>query len=298
MRRGTLALLLFIILLGASAIYIVLPNSPGIQIPFLGISFKPQVKLGLDLQGGVRALLEPDGNFDQKTLNDAMPAVRDNIEQRVNGGLGVSEPSIRIITSNGQPAISVELPGFTGNQTEAVNSLLKTGNLEFWSTGSTYVPPGTHFDPSQYAQYNPGGKPQFTGANLDSGQVFVGQDPQTGRPQVDFAMQGDAVGRFGTFTGQNVGQYLTVTLDRQVIESAVIQNAITGQGVINGNFTTQQAQQIVTVLKYGALKIPLKIASEETVGPTLGLDSIQKSAIAAVIGLGIVMLFMLLYYRL
>jgi preprotein translocase subunit SecD len=68
--------------------------------------------------------------------------------------------------------------------------------------------------------------------------------------------------------------------------------------VITGNFTTQQAQQIVTVLKYGALKIPLKIASEETVGPTLGQDSIQKSAIAAAIGLGIVMLFMLLYYRL
>jgi preprotein translocase subunit SecD len=111
-------------------------------------------------------------------------------------------------------------------------------------------------------------------------------------------MQGDAISRFGTFTSQNVGQYLTVTLDKQVIESAVIQNAITGPGVITGTFTTPQAQQIVTVLKYGALKIPLKIASEETVGPTLGQDSIQKSAIAAAIGLGIVMLFMLLYYRL
>jgi len=298
MRRGTLALLLFIILLGACAIYIDLPNTPGIHIPFLGINNSLQPKLGLDLQGGVSALLKPDGNFDAKTLNDAMPAVRDNIEQRVNGGLGVSEPSIRIITSNGQPAISVELPGFTGNQTEAVNSLLKTGNLEFWSTGSSPVAIGSTFDPAQYTQYNPGGKAQFTGADLDSGQVFVGQDQQTGRPQVDFAMQGDAVGKFGQFTSKNIGQYLTVTLDRQVIESAVIQNAITGQGVINGNFTTAQAQQIVTVLKYGALKIPLKIASEETVGPTLGQDSITKSAIAAAIGLGIVMLFMLLYYRL
>jgi preprotein translocase subunit SecD len=240
----------------------------------------------------------PDGTFDTKTLNDSMPAVRDNIEQRVNGGLGVSEPSIRIITTNGQPAISVELPGFTGNQTEAVNSLLKTGNLEFWSTGPSPAAIGSTFDPSQYTQYNPGGKPPFTGADLDSSQVYVSQD-QAGRPQISFEMQsGDAVSRFGQFTGKNVGQYLTVTLDRQVIESAVIQNAITGPGVITGNFTTQQAQQVVTVLKYGALKIPLKIASEETVGPTLGQDSIQKSAIAAAIGLGIVMLFMLLYYRL
>jgi preprotein translocase subunit SecD len=298
MRRGTLALLLFIILLGASAFYIVLPNSPGIHIPALGINYTPQIKLGLDLQGGVSALLVPDGHFDTAKLNEAMPAVRDNIEQRVNGGLGVSEPNIRIITTNGRPAISVELPGLVGNQTEGVNSLLKTGNLEFWSTGTTYVPPGTAFDPKQFEQYNPGGQPQFTGANLDSGQVFVGQDQQTGRPQVDFAMQGDAVSRFGEFTGKNVGQYLTVTLDKQVIQSAVIQNPITGQGVITGNFTTQQAQQIVTVLKYGALKIPLTIKSIETVGPTLGQDSILKSEIAAAIGLGIVMLFMLLYYRL
>jgi preprotein translocase subunit SecD len=298
MRRGTLALLLFIILLGASAIYIDLPNTPGIHIPFLGINNSLQWKLGLDLQGGVRALLVPDGNFDAKTLNDAMPAVRDNIEQRVNGGLGVSEPSIRIITTNGQPAISVELPGFTGNQTEEVNSLLKTGNLEFWSTGPSPVAIGSQFDPSQYTQYNPGGKPPFTGADLDSSQVYVGQD-QAGRPQINFEMQpGDPVSRFGQFTGKNIGQYLTVTLDKQVIESAVIQNAITGPGQITGTFTTQQAQQIVTVLKYGALKIPLKIASEETIGPTLGQDSIVKSAIAAAIGLGIVMLFMLLYYRL
>src|SRR6516164_3885510 len=185
MRRGTLALLLFIVLLGASAIYIVLPNTPGIQIPFLGISYKPQVKLGLDLQGGVSALLEPDGNFDSATLNEAMPAVRDNIEQRVNGGLGVSEPNIRIISTNGKPAISVELPGLTGNQTEAVNSLLKTGNLEFWSTGTSPAAIGSTFDPSQYTQYNPGGKPQFTGANLDPSQVYVGQD-QAGRPQINF----------------------------------------------------------------------------------------------------------------
>jgi preprotein translocase subunit SecD len=295
MRRGTLALLLFIILLGVSAIYIVLPNTPGIHI--LGINYTPQVKLGLDLQGGVSALLVPDGHFDSATLNEAMPAVRDNIEQRVNGGLGVSEPDIRIITTNGHPALSVELPGLGGNQTEEVNSLLKTGNLEFWNTGSTPVAIGSTFDPTQYTQYNPGGKPHFTGKDLDPSQVYVSYD-QAGRPQISFEMQGNAISEFGTFTGQNVGQYLTVTLDKQVIESAVIQSAITGPGVITGNFTTQEAQQVVTVLKYGALKIPLTIESIETVGPTLGQDSIVKSEIAAAIGLGIVMLFMLLYYRL
>lgn len=297
MRRGTLTLLLFIILLAAAAVYIALPNTPGIHI--LGINNPLQPKLGLDLQGGVSALLVPDPNqhYDLKTLQDDMPAVRDNIEQRVNGGLGVSEPSIRIVTSNGIPSISVELPGFTGNQTDAVNSLLKTGLLEFWNTGPSPVPLGSAFDPTQYVQYNPGGKPEFTGADLDPTQVYVSQD-QAGRPQISFEMKGSAISSFGSFTAKNVGQYMTITLDKSVIESAVIQNAINGPGVITGTFTTAQAQSVVTVLKYGALPISLKIASEQTVGPTLGQDSITKSLIAAAIGLGIVMIFMLLYYRL
>jgi preprotein translocase subunit SecD len=295
MRRGTLTLLLFIILLAAAAVYIDLPNTPGIHI--LGINNPLNVKLGLDLQGGVSVLLAPDPNqhYDSNTLNTEMPAVRDAIAQRVNGGLGVNEPSIRLQSSNGEPAISIELPGFTGNQTEAINTLLQTGNLEFWSTGPS--PATGAFDPSQYTQYNPGGKPWFTGKDLDPNQTYVSYD-QAGRPQISFEMKGGAIGKFGTFTSQNVGQYLTVTLDRNVIQSAVIQSAITGPGVITGNFSLDEANQIVTVLKYGALPIALTIKSEETIGATLGQDSIQKSAIAAAIGLGIVILFMLLYYRL
>ncbi|HKV58161.1 MAG TPA: protein translocase subunit SecD [Ktedonobacteraceae bacterium] len=297
MRRGTLTILIFIILLAAAAVYTDLPNTPGIHI--LGINNPLTVKQGLDLQGGISVLLKPDPtqHYDPNTLATEMPAVRDALEQRVNGGLGVNEPSIRLQSSNGQPAILVELPGFTGNQTSAVNSLLKTGNLEFWNTGSTPVQVGTAFNPTQYTSTNPGGKPWFTGKDLDASQVYVSYD-QAGRPQISFEMKGDAIGKFGTFTSQNIGQYLTVTLDRNVIQSASINSAITGPGVITGQFTLDQANQIVTVLKYGALPISLVIDSEQTIGATLGQDSIVKSFIAAIIGLGIVMLFMLLYYRL
>ena len=144
MRRGNLSILIFIILLAVGVAYIDLPNTPGIHI--LGINDSLQWKLGLDLQGGVSALLVPDGNYDNQTLQNEMPAVRDNIAQRVNGGLGVSEPSIRIVTSNGRPSISVELPGFSGNQTEAVNSLLETGLLEFWNTGPSGATLNSAFD--------------------------------------------------------------------------------------------------------------------------------------------------------
>ena len=117
MRRGTLTVLLFIILLAAAAVYVDLPNTPGIHI--LGIDNPLTVKQGLDLQGGISVLLKPDPaqHYDPNTLATEMPAVRDALEQRVNGGLGVNEPSIRLQSSNGQPAILVELPGFSGNQT-------------------------------------------------------------------------------------------------------------------------------------------------------------------------------------
>src|SRR5712692_3376930 len=278
MRRGTLTLLLFIILLGAAAVYIDLPNTPGIHI--LGIDNPLTVKQGLDLQGGISVLLKPDPSvhYDQQTLNDEMPAVRDALEQRVNGGLGVSEPSIRLQSSNGQPAILVELPGFTGNQTNAVNSLLQTGNLEFWNTGSTPVQTGTSFDPAQYTSTNPGGKALFTGKDLDASQVFVSYD-QAGRPQISFEMKGDAIGKFGTFTSQNVGSYLTVTLDRTVIQSASINSAITGPGVITGKFTLDQANQIVTVLKSGALPTSLVIDSEQTMGATLARTPSRKASL-------------------
>src|SRR5258708_12723981 len=91
MRRGTLTVLLFIILLAAAAVYIDLPNTPGIHI--LGINNPLQVKLGLDLQGAVSALLVPDPSqhYNNQTLINEIPPVRDNIEQRVNDGLGGSQ---------------------------------------------------------------------------------------------------------------------------------------------------------------------------------------------------------------
>jgi|SRR5579884_2918932 len=304
MQRKTLTMLLFIFLLAGAAAYIDWPQNPGLHIDSLGIHHSLQPRLGLDLQGGIRVLLEPEQNasLNKDTLMRDMEATRDQIEQRVNGGLGVNEPIVRLQTSNGQPRISVELPGFTsGNQREAVNTLLKTGKLEFWNTGPSpqgIVPTGTRFNPEQFSQYNPGGTPPFTGKDLDPGQIGVGTEEQTGRPQINFAMKGDAVGRFSDFTRDHRGEVLTVTLDGEVIQSATINSMISGPGVITGQFTREEAQRTATVLRYGALPIALKIASQQTISPTLGEDSIVKSQIAGAIGIGMVMIFMLVYYRL
>jgi preprotein translocase subunit SecD len=111
-------------------------------------------------------------------------------------------------------------------------------------------------------------------------------------------MQGAAISKFSTYTANHIGDYLTVTLDRQVISSPQIQSQIPGNGQITGQFTYTAANQLVSVLKYGALPITFTIAGEEQVGATLGQDSINRSLLAGVVGLSIVMLFMILYYRL
>src|SRR5207244_8887470 len=109
----------------------------------------------------VLLLSGPAQNESTERLTREIDGTRDQIEQRVNGGLGVNEPIIRVQTTNGQPSIAVELPKLTsGNQDEAIRSLLKTGNLEFWNTGPSpqgIVPAGSAFDPAKYADYNPDG---------------------------------------------------------------------------------------------------------------------------------------------
>ena len=303
MRRGTLVLLLFIVLLGLGAAYVNFwPNPDSQGHPWHGLNNPFTIQQGLDLQGGVSVLLVPDPaqHYTQAEINSQIGTTEQRILERVNGAFGVKEPNVRLLTdSSGNQSISLELPGFnSGNLVSSINSILRPGLLEFWNTGPSPLAVGTALDPTQYTQYNPGGKPPFTGKDLDPSQISVGQDPQTSQIVINFEMQGAAIGRFGTFTSNNVGNYLTITLDRKVISSAVINSAINGPGIIQGSFTQAQAQSIVSVLQYGALPLSLQIASEETIGATLGADSIYKSAIAGIIGLSIVILFMLLYYRL
>jgi preprotein translocase subunit SecD len=298
MRRGTLILLLIIVLAGVGAAFVNFwPNTP-----YRGLTNPYPYRLGLDLQGGVSVLLAPDPNqhYTRQEVDNAIGTTLTQIEKRVNGGLGVNEPGVRILTDSGNnKQISLDLPNLnSGNIQENIKTLLRPGLLEFWDTGTAPLATGATLDPAQYAQYNPGNKPEFTGKDLDPNQISVGSDPQTGQIVINFEMQGGAISRFGTFTGKHIGDYLTVTLDRKVISSAVIQSQINGPGIIQGRFTQAEAQNIVAVLQYGALPLSMTIISAQTVGATLGQDSILKSEIAGAIGLGIVMLFMILYYRL
>jgi preprotein translocase subunit SecD len=137
----------------------------------------------------------------------------------------------------------------------------------------------------------------MTGAALD--QVDVVTDNTTGQFAIAFTLTSDGARIFGDHTSTHIQQYLAIVLDKKVISSPVIQNAITtGQGQISGRFTVEEANQLAIQLRYGSLPVPLKVVQSKTIGPTLGEDSIRKSLVAGVIGLSAVALFMLLYYRL
>ncbi len=137
----------------------------------------------------------------------------------------------------------------------------------------------------------------MTGKYLQSSSVAFQQT--TNQPYIAFTLTSDGAKIFADYTTKNVNKYLAIVLDKRVISSPVIKSPITdGSGIIEGQFTLPQAQNLVVQLKYGALPIPLKVVESNAIGPTLGRDSVNRSITAGAIGLVIVVLFMLLYYRL
>ncbi len=271
-----------------------------------------RIRQGLDLQGGLQVLLEADVPEGEVVTSADMQTVRTVIENRVNG-LGVTEPVVQV---SGTRRILVELPGFEKTE-DAIALIKETGLLEFVDAGSTRLVEGVEVltdaqapstSPSATATADataPSPTPAttpliyhtvMTGAALDT--VNVGTD-SLGSPSIDFKLTSEGSKVFADYTSNNIGTYLAIVLDGKVISSPVIHNAITdGQGQISGSFTIESANQLAVQLRYGALPVPLRVARTETVGPSLGQDSLRRSMTAGIIGLGTVILFMLLYYRL
>ncbi|OQB26687.1 MAG: preprotein translocase subunit SecD [Chloroflexi bacterium ADurb.Bin180] len=136
----------------------------------------------------------------------------------------------------------------------------------------------------------------ITGQHLKTAQV--GQD-EYGRPEIQFQLTDDGGKIFAAHTGSHIGSYLAIVMDGVVISCPKIETAITeASGRITGDFELAAARSIVVQLRYGALPVPLKVIQNRSVGPTLGQDSVAKSTRAGSIGVIIVLVFMLVYYRL
>jgi preprotein translocase subunit SecD len=285
-----------------------------------------EAKLGLDLQGGLQVLMEVDKPADYQVDAQSLQDAKKILENRSNG-LGVSEVVFQIA---GNRRIVGEFPGLTNTQ-DVIAVLKETGELEFLDMGSSPLPEGTivktdsgsgaastspagtatsEVTPTEAAASSatPTATPAGTvsptdkiyhsvmsGADLKS--VSVGKD-NLGKYYISFVLSDNGKKLFGDYTRANVGKYLAISLDKKLISVPVIETAITdGSGQISGKFTADEANNLAVQLRYGSLPVPLKVVQSDTIGPTLGQDSVRKSEIAGIIGLTIVMLFMLLYYR-
>lgn len=256
-------------------------------------------RLGLDLQGGLQVLLEADIPEDVTPDSASMDIARDIVQQRTDA-LGVNENIIQVA---GDRRIVGEFPGL--EDTDAVlETIQQTGLLEFVDTGDFAPEPGsilvTDYSPSGEPTQTPDGETVFhtimTGADLDS--VSVGTDTLGTDYIINFVLKSSGSKIFANHTTANTRKHLTILLDKQVISSPVINEPIIGgQGSISGGFTYDSANAFAVQLRYGSLPIPLKIVETRIIGPTLGADSLNKSLIAGLIGMAIVALFMIIYYR-
>jgi len=317
-QRNTNWLIAIIFLVILSAIVdFPLNKTLSIQNPFNDttiFSRNADIKLGLDLRGGLQTLIEADLPENATVNKDELGVTRQILEKRANA-LGVSEV---VMQTAGDRRIVAEFPG-ANNPEEVIASLQQTGLLEFVEMGNNPVPAGTIIQTDFGQQVTPEATPTpegsdttptdpnqpapqiyhtvLTGSALDSKNIGVGTTT-TGGSEVRFALNDEGTKIFGDYTSSHVGQYLGIVLDHRVISSPRINQAITtGSGVITGGFTVQEANDLAIKLQYGSLPIPVKIVESRTVGATLGEESVQKSVTAGAIGLMVVILFMLLYYR-
>ena len=234
------------------------------------------------------------------------------IERRVNE-LGVAEPIVAPYgAANDQ--ILVQLPG-VDNPASAKEIIRSTGLLEIklvqegpapsretlLQTRSGVVPPDME------VVFGPTGPVSATEYYLVRRVAAVsGRDLRNAGPTIDeynqpaisFSFNREGARKFGSFTGANVGRLLAVIMDNRVYSAATIQERISAEGRITGNFTQQEAMDLALILRSGALPASLTYLEERTVGPSLGADSIRAGFIASVAGLVAVALFMLSYYRL
>lgn len=245
---------------------------------------------------------------------DAVTQARQTIERRVNE-LGVAEPSIAQQGANGDEVL-VQLPGVSDvDRAKAVIGSPGLLELKIVENGPAatkeelmvngQVPDGMEILPG-VSDTSAGGPATTVYYLLRKVAAVSGRDLRTARPSLDernlpavsFTLNTEGARRFGTVTETNIGRYLAIVLDGRVQSAPRIEGRITTDGRISGSFTQQEVQDLSLVLRSGALPARLTYLEERTIGPSLGADSIRSGVEASVVGLVLIVLFMITYYKL
>lgn len=227
------------------------------------------IKQGLDLQGGTHIVLEAEDAGENKVTDDAVERARQILERRINE-MGLAEP---LIQREGKKRIIIELPG-AKDPDQAIKTIGKTAVMEFKDENGTV---------------------HLTGNDLKDAKEQIGQNKQF-MVAIEFTDEGAK--KFADLTTMNVGRHIGIYLDGEQLTNPVVNEPITGgKAVITGSRTLDEAKNLAILLRSGALPVKVNVLEVRTVGPTLGQDSKDKSVTAFAVGIGLIVAFMLVLYR-
>ena len=230
--------------------------------------FQHGINLGLDLQGGAHIVLQAQPTEEREINDTVMSGILSVIERRVNQ-LGLSEP---LIQRQGSDRIIVELPA-VDSPNEAINTIGRTAMLTF---------------------KNSAGETLMTGEAVKDARA---DHDQYGRAVVSFTLTEEGSEQFADITRQYMGSKIGIYLDDEQLTNPTVQAVIEERGQITGYESIQEAEEDAVLIREGALPVPVEVIETRTVGPTLGEISIQKSITAGLIGLLLVAVYMVFYYR-
>lgn len=255
------------------------------------------IKKGLDLAGGVRAVLQADmSEIAEEDRSQALDSAQLVIERRVNF-LGVTEPNVYSTRSGNEYRLVVEIPGIS-NTDEALNIIGQTAQLIFREIDGEYVSLEDAIVNNKFKDT------ELTGRYLNRAYVNFAQAQNqagiggtTGEPQIRLTFTNEGAAIFEEITARNVGKPLAMFLDEAILSAPFVNEPISGgEAIVSGGFTVEQAQLLVRQLNAGALPVSVSVVEQEVIGATLGEESVQKSIIAGLVGLLLVVVFMVVNY--
>ncbi len=256
---------------------------------------------GLDLAGGSHLIYRADVfGLPEGDVSASMEALRDVIERRVNI-FGVSEPLVQVEQSSflagvKEERLIVELPGVTDVE-EAVRAIGETPVLEFKLLKEGVTPPGDSQEVTDDLFEATG----LTGRFLNRAQLEFGTaaGQVINEPVVRLEFSSEGAQLFAKITRENVGRVLAIFLDGELVSAPVIREEIpSGTAIISGSFTPEEAKLLVRNLNFGALPVPIELVSTQTIGASLGEAALNQGLDAGLIGILLVAIFMIVWYRL
>ena len=302
------------------------------QVTFQDIIRKTNTSLAVigvppDKQQNLKTIIDNHGEWDLTTTgNQSVATLRQAVinsraEEAVNLAIriirervnrfGVTEPIVQRQGLTGSRII-IQLPGV--EDTDRVKDLIQnTARLELRlvtagpvssAQAITTLPEGSEVLP--HSDVGPDGRTVQNYYGVQKVAIVSGDELQSanrttdqyGRPAVNFTLTSDAGSKFGDFTEANRGRALAIVLDNKIQSAPTIEDKITTDGIITGQFTIEESNDLAVMLQSGALPAGIRFLEQRVVGPFLGLDSIRKGALACTVGTALIFLFMLIYYKL